>query len=363
MKKSYLTISLAFIFVVWQLFTYTESLAAETTPEKDKSTDVSLPEKRPAIFFDNPDFNFGQIYKGEKVEHVYKFENQGNDTLEIKKVKPSCGCTAVILTEKTIPPGETGEIKTTFNSGTYRGNIKKSISVLSNDPDNPNHKLTISGQIIEEINIKPVNINFGSISSDKSTDKTVTVTIKSQTEPDFKINKITPSKPFIDASIAEEKDGEYIINVTLKDYRKIGRFSGKIHLETNNKKQQKAIIPFFGEIAGDVTAYPKRVYYGIVTEGKELTQKVFVKINKEGIKVLDTKISPDFLSIKIDEKYEQNNPHCLIEVKLNKEAAVGKLNGLLELHTNSKQQPVIKIPITGEVKVLDAPAKQDVGQG
>ncbi len=350
MKRPYITISVFLLFITWQCFVNTEVTGAETTPVGDKSTDVSLPEKRPVIFFDNSDFNFGQIYKGQKVEHIYKFENQGDDTLEIKKVKPSCGCTAVILTNKTIPPGETGEIKTTFNSGTYRGNIKKSISVLSNDPDNPNHRLTISGQIIEEINIKPVNINFGSIFLDKGTDKTVTVTIKSQTEPDFKINKITPSKPFIDASIAEEKDGEYIINVTLKDYRKIGRFSGKIHLETNNQKQQKAIIPFFGEIAGDVTAYPKRIYYGIVTEGKELTQKVFVKINREGIKVLDTKLTPDFLSVRIDEKYGQNNPHCLIEITLPKDAAIGNLNGLLELHTNSKQQPIIKIPITGNVK-------------
>jgi hypothetical protein len=350
MKRPYLTIPVFLLFITWQCFVNTEVTVAETTPENDKSTDVSVPDKQPTIVFDNSDFNFGQIYKGEKVEHIYKFENQGDDTLEIKKVKLSCGCTAVILTDKTIPPGKTGEIKTTFNSGSNRGNIKKTISVLSNDPNTPNYKLTISGQIIEEINIKPVNINFGSIFLDKGTDKTVAVTIKSQTEPDFKINKITPSKPFIDASIAEEKDGEYIINVTLKDYRKIGRFSGKIHLETNNQKQQKAIIPFFGEIAGDVTAYPKRIYYGIVTEGKELTQKVFVKINKEGIKVLDTKLTPDFLSIKIDEKYGQNNPHCLIKITLPKDAAIGKLNGLLELHTNSKQQPVIKIPITGEVK-------------
>ena len=348
--KSNLTHSVFMLFIMWQCFVNCEVTVAEPAPVDDKSTDVNVPDKHPVIFFDNSDFNFGQIYKGQKVEHIYKFENRGNVTLEIKKVKPSCGCTAVILTNKTIPPGETGEIKTTFNSGTYRGNIKKSITVSSNDPNNPNHRLTISGQIIEDISIKPVNINFGSIFLDKGTDKTVTVTIKSQTEPDFKINKITPSKPFINASIAEEKDGEYIINVTLKDYRKIGRFSGKIYLETNSTKQQKAVIPFFGEIAGDVTVYPKRIYFGNVTEGKELTQKVFVKINKEGIKVLDTKISPDFLSIKIDERYDQNNPHCLIEIKLHKEAAVGKLNGLLELYTNSKQQPVIKIPITGEVK-------------
>jgi hypothetical protein len=31
-------------------------------------------------------FNFGKVYKGNKVEHVFKLDNQGNDTLEIKKV-------------------------------------------------------------------------------------------------------------------------------------------------------------------------------------------------------------------------------------------------------------------------------------
>ena len=84
--------------------------------------------------------------------------------------------------------------------------------------------------------------------------------------------------------------------------------------------------------------------------GKEITQKLFVKINKDDIKISNTKVSPDFLSIKVVEKYEKNNPHCLIEIKLHKEAIVGKLNGLLELKTNSKIQPIIKIPIIGEIK-------------
>jgi hypothetical protein len=104
------------------------------------------------------------------------------------------------------------------------------------------------------------------------------------------------------------------------------------------------------EIRGDTTMYPKRIFYGNVVEGKELTQKVLVKINEKGIKTLDTKLTPDFLSVKIDERYDQNNPHCLIEMKLPKDAPTGKLNGLLEPHTNSKKQPVIKIPITGLVK-------------
>jgi len=61
------------------------------------------------------------------------------------------------------------------------------------------------------------------------------------------------------------KPEEYIVNVTLKDYRKIGRFSGKIYLETNNQKQQKATIPFFGEIAGDVTT-PRREFTMVLSQ-------------------------------------------------------------------------------------------------
>lgn len=350
MKKYHIIVSLFITFFMFQLFLNVELLQALTAPVEDKNREIVAATQKPTIHFENPDFNFGKVYKGKKVEHIYKFENLGNDTLKITRVKPSCGCTAVILTNNTIPPGETGEIKATFKTSSYSGNIKKSITVSSNDPDTPRHKLTFSGEIIEDISIKPRNINFGSINSEKEVAKTVTVTVKSQTGPDFKINKITPSRQFVTASIDRENDGEYVINVTLEDKPKIGRFSGTIVLETNSPKQKRANIPFFGEITGAITTYPKRIYYGNVVEGKELTRKVFVKINEKGIKILDTKLTPDFLSVKIDERYDQNNPHCLIEIKLPKDAPTGKLNGLLELHTNSKQQSIIKIPITGLVK-------------
>ncbi|MFQ5786954.1 MAG: DUF1573 domain-containing protein, partial [Thermodesulfobacteriota bacterium] len=127
------------------------------------------------------------------------------------------------------------------------------------------------------------------------------------------------------------------------------RFSGGIVLETNSQIQKKVVIPFFGEIVGDITTYPKRIYYGSVTKGKELSQKLYVKINESNIKVLSIKASPDYIDTKIVEKNDTDNHHYLIEVKLHAEAAVGKIGGVLELHTNSKIQPVIRIPIIGEI--------------
>jgi len=274
MKKLNLTILAFSIYIILQIFINAELLQAQTIPGDDINTDDSTTVVKPIIFFENPDFNFGKIYKGKKVEHIFKFENRGNDTLKIKRIKPSCGCTAVILTNNTIPPGKTGEIKATFKSGAFRGNIKKSINVLSNDPDTRNHKLTISGKVIEEISIKPENINFCTINVDKQSERTVTVTVKSRSDPDFIIKKITSSKPFVDASIKDVNNGEHIINVLFKGYHKIGRFSGKILLETNSTKQQKISIPFSGEIAGDISTYPKKIYFGNFWMKKEPTQKL-----------------------------------------------------------------------------------------
>jgi hypothetical protein len=348
MNKPYFTTILLFMLAVCQFIICFELQGAEVIHGNDEDSDINVSAQGPAIFFENPDFNFGHIFKGQKIEHIYEFENRGKDILNIGKVKTSCGCTAVILTNDTILPGKTGEIRATFNSKSYTGNVTKSISVISNDPERPSYKLTISGEIIEDVSIKPRNIDFGSVSLGERTNRTFT--IKSQTTPDFKIKKITPSKPFINASIIEEENGEYVIKVALENNPGIGRFSGGIYLETNSQMQKKVTVPFFGEIVGDVTTYPKKIYYGFVTRGKELTHKLFVKINKDNIKILSIKTSPDYVSSEIVEEGEKDNHHYLIEVKLHAEAAAGKIGGLLELYTNSKIQPVVRIPIMGEIE-------------
>jgi len=211
MKRPYLITLLITLFAVWQLLSGVNSLEADTVPGNKTSDENNSSERHPTIFFKEPDFNFGKIYKGQKVEHVYKFENTGNDTLNIKKVKTSCGCTAAILTNHTIPPAETGEIRVTYNPGSNTGNVKKSITVLTDDPEHSSYRLTIFGEIIEDVSVKPRNVDFGAIYIGEKTNENKTISIESKSTPNFKIKKITSSKPFIEASISEEKNGKYLV--------------------------------------------------------------------------------------------------------------------------------------------------------
>ncbi len=330
-------------------------LKAEPSPDDNVKEEIAInknininnntQEQSPIIFFEAPAFNFGKIYKGQKVEHIFKFENRGNSDLKINKVRTSCGCTAAILTNEIILPGKIGEIKTTYNPGSSIGKASKSITVKSNDPKNLSYKLTISGEVTEVVSVNPRRINFGSVYIGSKMEKTVTVT----SDTSFNIKKITPSKPFLNTSIKEKKENGYTINVSSAGYNKIGRFSGAIFLETDNKIQPKLTIPVFGTIKGDITTYPKKLFYGNIKKGDEKIQKVFVKLNKENIKISEIKITPDFLSAEIVENHKKSNAQFIIEVKLQKNSVIGKLNGLLEINTDSKVQPVVKVPIAGEV--------------
>ena len=41
----------------------------------------------PQIRFDHTTFDFGRVIQGQKITHVFEFQNAGDETLSIKKVK------------------------------------------------------------------------------------------------------------------------------------------------------------------------------------------------------------------------------------------------------------------------------------
>lgn len=99
------------------------------------------------IFFNETQHDFGKVKEGGKVEYTFTFENKGTESLQIKDVKTSCGCTAAVVSESTIKPGQTGSIKIEFDTKNRSGRNSKTITVVSNDVKEPNKLLTIYADI------------------------------------------------------------------------------------------------------------------------------------------------------------------------------------------------------------------------
>ncbi len=101
----------------------------------------------PKLVFEETSFNFGTVTEGEKVNHTFKFKNAGKQDLVIRKISTSCGCTVVDKKTEIIKAGESSAFDITFNSAGKSNRQNKSITVICNDPSNPQQILHIVGDV------------------------------------------------------------------------------------------------------------------------------------------------------------------------------------------------------------------------
>lgn len=100
---------------------------------KMKAPEPTVDGKYPVITFAETEFNFGEIKQGDKVEHTFAFKNTGEADLIISNAQASCGCTVPEYPKNTpIKPGESGNLKVTFNSAGKSGQTMKTITVSCN---------------------------------------------------------------------------------------------------------------------------------------------------------------------------------------------------------------------------------------
>ena len=66
------------------------------------------------------------------VDAVFELVNEGNATLTVKAVRPTCGCTVADF-DREIAPGATGTVKAKLDTKDFAGPISKSILVMTDD--------------------------------------------------------------------------------------------------------------------------------------------------------------------------------------------------------------------------------------
>ncbi len=143
-------------FVVDQVFItfngkmdYKNRLSVSATIEEDYSTwTAQQMVNAPDILIAEKVFDFGEIKQGSKVEHAFKVSNKGKSDLILRKVKASCGCTAIEPGDMIIKPGEATNIIAVFNSRGMSGRQNKSVTVYSNDPKKSTMLLRLTGTVV-----------------------------------------------------------------------------------------------------------------------------------------------------------------------------------------------------------------------
>lgn len=103
----------------------------------------------PTITFDQTRYDFGPIAAGQKVTHAFTVTNTGQALLRIEKPHASCGCTTATIGEQELKPGESTQIVATYTPPEgFTGEMRKSVLVVSNDPNHGKLTLRLAGRVL-----------------------------------------------------------------------------------------------------------------------------------------------------------------------------------------------------------------------
>jgi len=132
---------------------------------------------QPKISTLSGEYNFGDVKEGEILTHNFVIQNTGGEVLQINKVKASCGCTAAKPFKNEINPNDTTCINVRFDTNRRMGKQQKYVYVISNDPENPQFRLSFTANIISgntasqlfqpELKLSKYTHNFGNVKEGK----------------------------------------------------------------------------------------------------------------------------------------------------------------------------------------------------
>jgi len=213
----------------------------------------SLVYAAPKIACENPSWEFQKVKEGVKVEHAFRVKNVGDQTLEIERVRASCGCTAATPVSKILKPGEETDILTSFNTENRAGKQVKYVYVHCNDPENKMYKLTISGDVEEipapRIILRPPSWNIQTLEPGKI--QQTTIVIQNTGKIPLQINSFTPSKTGISVSLTTttiEVGGKADMAIAFLPDMASPSIQEKITLETNDPKRKKVDFNIYGKL-------------------------------------------------------------------------------------------------------------------
>lgn len=123
------------------VFSNTQNNSSTATQNNFVSQDISGPQ--PRIIVEEEEWDFGKVIQGEKPSHIFWVKNEGEGDLIIEGLKESCACIEASISTKLIKPGESAELKVSYDTTDYAGKDEKHLHIYSNDPQAADKRINL----------------------------------------------------------------------------------------------------------------------------------------------------------------------------------------------------------------------------
>lgn len=301
---------------------------------------------QPQISCDQPLWQLGTVPQKQKYEHKFPIRNDGNATLEILNVIPSCQCAAGIPEKRRLEPGESTEIKATLETLTFKGPLIKTIQVVTNDPKTRNFMLTIKADVVPPLAIRPAELDLGELAKSATSEPTeFRVLVSSGVE--LTITGVqTTSELFTVEAVGEPEDlgggaRSHRYRLTKKPGGQVGILREKVIVQTNLEGHQHVDLGVKVNVLGEVKVSPKSFNLGRVKQG-ESTERIIdvTKVGTPNLEVVGATASPSEVFVAEVIPVEAGRSYQ-VKVKLAEGAKPGYHRGTVTVRTNCEGEETL----------------------
>lgn len=308
----------------------------------DYEDEISQSEPIPHVHVDSSHFDFGAAPGGTRIKHTFKLKNTGSEILKIFKVERSCKCTATIVSQDEILPGQYGAIEAVLRVPSENREVEERIYAYTNSPAQNRISLTFKGTAFLPISTFPDLVFFGKIALTRTSKKMLTV--HRAIGKDVRITGVRVNSPNLTAKIVSNEENEITrIEVTMLESMQVGQFTHRLSIDYNYQgKKATHEISVIGEVLGAFSVSSRNLFFGLVTSDEAVTKTVKISsIDSQPFKITSVQSTSKYVTARI---MPQEEIGYNLVAAIDSKAPSGKFSGEILVKTDSVIQPSIQLP-------------------
>jgi hypothetical protein len=163
----------------------------------------------PRLSLATHEYNFGRVFTGTVVKHVFIATNTGEETLVISGFEPECRCTVVESRPlpMAIEPGKVAEFSIQLDTRGLEGDLFKTVTVTSNERLSPIQTLSLRGMVEQPLQVSPPFLSI-SFPPEQSANATGMVRVINRTAHPVTLSEPTTSSGSFKATLQALKPGQ-----------------------------------------------------------------------------------------------------------------------------------------------------------
>lgn len=299
-------------------------------------------------------YDFGNVARGSQIRHAFLVVNRTSSDIRIADWRTKCGCTAVRVGARVIPPGTQTTVEATINTTNFQGPKASGLTLILDRPSWVEVDLNLTCFIRGDINMNPGQIDFGTVRrSAKLPTSSMTMTYAGG-RSDWDILKMKTQTDRVKAEakeIGHTADGQtnWLITATLQPSVPNGYFKDEITLITNDTPAQTIPISVVANIQTAVSVTPSIINLGRVRPGQTVSSANVVHVRSSATPFTITKLTASRPELEPAEPKPGSLSDHVVNLKFKAPEAAGPYHTVVKIETDLKEEPPVQIKVFATV--------------